>query len=73
MAISEPRACERLRQDHDIRALAGRRSDSSISEAGRSGTRHVATVAYIEGYYNRQRFHSALRDITPEQAERKAN
>ena len=28
--------------------------------------------AYIEGYYNRQRLHSALGYITPEQAERKA-
>lgn len=28
--------------------------------------------AYIEGYYNRQRIHSALGCITPEQAERKA-
>ena len=29
--------------------------------------------AYIEGYYNRQRIHSALGYITPEQAERKAS
>ena len=28
--------------------------------------------AYIEGYYNRQRLHSAPGYITPEQAERKA-
>jgi putative transposase len=28
--------------------------------------------AYIEGYYNRQRLHSGLRYITPEQAERQA-
>ena len=27
---------------------------------------------YIEGYYNRQRIHSALGYLTPEQAERKA-
>ena len=25
--------------------------------------------AYIEGYYNRERIHSALGDVTPEQAE----
>jgi len=29
--------------------------------------------AYIEGYYNRQRIHSALGYITPEQAERNAS
>jgi putative transposase len=28
--------------------------------------------AYIEGYYNRQRLHSALGYITPEQAELRA-
>ena len=28
--------------------------------------------AYIEGYYNRQRLHSGLGYITPEQAERQA-
>ncbi len=28
---------------------------------------------YIEGYYNRQPFHSALGHLTPEQAERKAS
>ena len=28
--------------------------------------------AYIEGYYNRQRIHSALGYLTPEQAEQKA-
>jgi transposase InsO family protein len=28
---------------------------------------------YIEGYYNRQRIHSALGYLTPEQAERKAS
>jgi putative transposase len=29
--------------------------------------------AYIEGYYNQQRIHSALGYLTPEQAERKAS
>ena len=29
--------------------------------------------AYIEGYYDRQRIHSALGDVTPEQAERNAS
>ena len=29
--------------------------------------------AYIEGHYNRQRIHSVLGYITPEQAERKAS
>ncbi len=29
--------------------------------------------AYIDGYYNRQRIHSALGYITPEQAEREAS
>ncbi|WP_169728293.1 IS3 family transposase [Geminicoccus roseus] len=29
--------------------------------------------AYIEGYYNRQRIHSALGYLTPEQAEQKAS
>ncbi|ACA16387.1 transposase orfB, IS3 family [Methylobacterium sp. 4-46] len=29
--------------------------------------------AYIEGYYNRQRIHSALGYLTPEQAERTAS
>ena len=29
--------------------------------------------AYIEGYYNRQRIHSALGYLTPEQAERSAS
>ncbi|WP_343058503.1 IS3 family transposase, partial [Microvirga mediterraneensis] len=28
---------------------------------------------YIEGYYNRQRIHSALGYLTPEEAERKAS
>ena len=28
--------------------------------------------AYVEGYYNRQRIHSALGYLTPEQAEQKA-
>jgi len=28
---------------------------------------------YIEGYYNRQRIHSSLGYLTPEQAERKAS
>ena len=37
----------------------------------RDEARH-GLFAYIEGYYNRQRLHSALGYITPEQAERKA-
>ena len=41
-----------------------------------SATRDAAKrdlFAYIEGYYNRQRLHSALGYITPEQAERNAS
>ncbi len=30
-----------------------------------------ALFAYVEGYYNRQRIHSALGYLTPEQAERR--
>jgi putative transposase len=37
----------------------------------RNAARHDL-FAYIEGYYNRQRLHSALGYITPEQAERQA-
>src|SRR5208283_46428 len=37
----------------------------------REAARHDL-FAYIEGYYNRQRLHSALGYITPEQAERQA-
>jgi putative transposase len=37
----------------------------------REAARHDL-FAYIEGYYNRQRIHSALGYITPEQAERQA-
>ena len=37
----------------------------------RDAARHDL-FAYIEGYYNRQRLHSALGYITPEQAERQA-
>jgi transposase InsO family protein len=36
----------------------------------REAARHDL-FAYIEGYYNRQRLHSALGYITPEQAERR--
>lgn len=39
-------------------------------------TREVARrdlFGYIEGYYNRQRVHSALGYLTPEQAERNAS
>ena len=32
---------------------------------------HRDLFAYMEGYYNRQRLHSALGYITPEQADRK--
>ena len=35
----------------------------------REYTDRDGTVAYIEGYYNRQRRHSAIGYITPEQAE----
>jgi putative transposase len=37
----------------------------------RDAARHDL-FAYIEGYYNRQRLHSALGYITPEQAEHRA-
>jgi transposase InsO family protein len=37
----------------------------------RDAARHDL-FAYIEGYYNRQRLHSAIGYITPEQAERRA-
>jgi putative transposase len=37
----------------------------------RDNNRHDL-FAYIEGYYNRRRLHSALGYITPEQAERQA-
>jgi transposase InsO family protein len=37
----------------------------------RDAARHDLFV-YFEGYYNRQRLHSALGYITPEQAERQA-
>jgi putative transposase len=37
----------------------------------RDAARHDL-FTYIEGYYNRQRLHSALGYITPEQAERQA-
>jgi putative transposase len=37
----------------------------------RDAARHDL-LAYIEGYYNRQRLHSAIGYITPEQAERQA-
>ena len=36
----------------------------------RDGARR-ALFAYVEGYYNRQRIHSALGYLTPEQAERR--
>jgi len=50
--------------------------DSAFSQRA-SSTTPIAAVrhdlfAYIEGYYNRQRLHSALGYITPEQAERRA-
>jgi putative transposase len=48
---------------------------SQYAAAGYYETRDAARhdlFAYIEGYYNRQRLHSALGYITPEQAERQA-
>ena len=45
---------------------------SELVHQKRYPTRQAAKrdlFAYIEGYYNRQRFHSALGYITPEQAE----
>jgi transposase InsO family protein len=40
--------------------------------ATRDEARHDL-FAYIEGYYNRQRIHSALGYLTPEQAEQNAS
>ncbi|MCW2239107.1 transposase InsO family protein [Azospirillum canadense] len=48
---------------------------SELVHQTRYPTREAAKrdlVAYIEGYYNRQRIHSALGYITPEQAELRA-
>jgi putative transposase len=45
---------------------------SELVHGQRYPTREAAKrdlFAYIEGYYNRQRLHSALGYITPEQAE----
>ena len=48
---------------------------SELVHQKRDPTREAAKrdlFAYIEGYYNRQRIHSALGYITPEQAELRA-
>ena len=56
-----------LARDHATHCVVGWPAEGTRDEARRD------LFAYIEGYYNRQRIHSALGYITPEQAERKAS
>ena len=43
-----------------------------LSDLRREDAARRDLFAYIEGYYNRQRIHSAIGYITPEQAEAKS-
>jgi transposase InsO family protein len=55
--------------------IAGQGQKVELVHQRRWATRDEARrdlFAYIEGYYNRQRIHSALGYLTPEQAERSA-
>ena len=59
----------------DLRATE-KKKEELVSAAREKITRDEARrdlFAYIEGYYNRRRIHSALGYITPEQAERNAS
>ncbi len=56
------------RHPKDRAAAAGRHVHLNSRNATREEARRDL-YSYIEGYYNRRRLHSALDDITPEQAE----
>jgi len=58
---------ERIMRQHGIRARAPRRYRVCATETARRDL-----FAYIEGYYNWRRIHSAIGYITPQQAEAKA-
>lgn len=66
-----------------VAAVMGRAEPDLGPHRGRQARRGLATKPsrvpvrsarpYIEGYYNRQRIHSAIGYLTPEQAERTAS